>query len=623
MGGWIKRIPISVIAIALLIVPQLVMVLAKWHAVPMDGAMPTGPSDPDSWLRLTLVRDWLSGGGWFDHTVVNSNTPFAGIPSPWTRPLDLVIAGLVRLQPETVDLSIRLARAALLLPILWMTLLLLGIQRIVRTLTRAPAAVLMASLFVACMPMVWSYFGTGNADHHAPLAVLFIWALGVVFIPTPSRAQLVLSGLLLAMQLWISFEALILIAAIYGWYGSRWLRGDTQAARALAMLATTTAFAAAAALLIERGPTQWWLPVYDSISVVYVFVLLMAALLSGVMAALPRATLPARCTLVALGSAAILGALYGVYPLALHGPMAGVDPYVLSDFLPRVAEAQPLHHSPLPTVLAMLLYPLVALVLCALAWARPPSAFYTKPSAAPLLYFMAITGLLFLGQVRWCYYLYPLTVAVLAPVFGALFEPQHRAVRNLWPATWISRFNESGQAKRRVPLLLITLALPLGLGLLTPQYEAYVKGTAADTRSDACELTARQLIHNGALADMTGNKPLTILASTNLGAEILFWTKLRIVASNYHREGAGIHYVWDTFLIRDMAALRTHLAQRQINLLLLCPVKEPVAGSVLEALQRGARPPAWLKRLPYTMPPTPEGDDTVAGAAPVIFRVTR
>jgi len=35
----------------------------------------------------------------------------------------------------------------------------------------------MVSLLTVSMPVMWNYFGIGNADHHAPLAVLFIWAL--------------------------------------------------------------------------------------------------------------------------------------------------------------------------------------------------------------------------------------------------------------------------------------------------------------------------------------------------------------------------------------------------------------------------------------------------------------
>ncbi len=220
-----QRVPLAVLAFALIAVPHLLFVISKWHAVPLHDGLPVGPSDPDPWLRLTLVRDWLMGGSWYDHSVSHSNAPWGGITSPWTRPLDVVIATLVRLQPDSVDMNLRLMRAALMLPWIWMMLLIVGVYRLVRLSSAAPSSTLMASVLIAAMPLTWNYFGIGNADHHAPLAVLFIWALHGLLRDAPKRRHIIASGLLLALQLWVSFEALILIGAIYVWYGVHWLRG--------------------------------------------------------------------------------------------------------------------------------------------------------------------------------------------------------------------------------------------------------------------------------------------------------------------------------------------------------------------------------------------------------------
>jgi len=110
----------GMLAWMLVALPHLIFVLSRWDMIPLHEGLPIGPTDPDPWLRLTLVRDWLLGGSWYSHAVSHTNTPWGGITSPWTRPLDGIIAGLVHLQPESVELNLRLMRAALMLPFLWM-----------------------------------------------------------------------------------------------------------------------------------------------------------------------------------------------------------------------------------------------------------------------------------------------------------------------------------------------------------------------------------------------------------------------------------------------------------------------------------------------------------------------
>ena len=117
-----RRVSPVMLAALAFVLGHLLLSVRYWYALPVLDGVAIGPADPDPWLRLTLVRDWLLSGDWYNHAVARTNAPIGGVLTPWTRPLDLVIAMLSALQPDTVELSLRLMRAALLLPWIWMKL---------------------------------------------------------------------------------------------------------------------------------------------------------------------------------------------------------------------------------------------------------------------------------------------------------------------------------------------------------------------------------------------------------------------------------------------------------------------------------------------------------------------
>jgi hypothetical protein len=121
---------------------------------------------------------------------------------------------------------------------------------------------------------------------------------------------------------------------------------------------------------------------------------------------------------------------------------------------------------------------------------------------------------------------------------------------------------------------------------------------------DDCYRSARQLLRSGELNRVLPT-PLTLWAPTDLGAEILFFTPHRIIASNYHREGEAIQYVWDSNTITSPQQLRAHLAKRKVNAMLICPTADPADGSLLEGYALGAPLPPWLRPIDYHLPPLP------------------
>lgn len=627
------RISLAVLTVFAIAMMHLAYALSKWHSIPLEDGLPIGQTDPDSWLRLTLVRDWLLGGSWYDHHVAYSNAPFGGTVSPWTRPLDMVIAALASLQPETIEINLRLMRAALLLPVIWMALLVIGIQRAIRAILPLPSAYAMAGVMVATLPMLWNYFTLGNADHHALLAVLFIWAMGGVLHASPSRRLMMLTGVLLGLQLWVSVESLILIALVYGWYGLCWLRGDNSKMESLRWLASITALTSVMALVIERPAAEWRIPIYDSISIAHVAALSLAALLAWGLRMLRTRRMAYRFGGAVLGGVAVLAALALTYPKFFLGPMAEVHPYILSDFLPRISEAKPFYKLTLASLLAMLLVPCLGLALCLNSWLRPTHAFYSRDTARVLAFFLVGTLLLYLGQQRWSYYLLPLSIVAVAPFLAAMFTPEHALVARRWPAAQLLGFTPDAQAKRRMPITLAVLGLPFALLLIgaEPELAANAPMNIANARytsrlltaqRDACYRSARVLIRSGELQRLLP-EPSIILAPTDLGTEILFFTHHRIIASNYHREGEGLEYVWRAEQFTNEAGLYAHLRTRGVGALLICPTIEPIEGSLLHAYLNGKPLPAWLSPIHVDLPALSQTKRlrTLSPALPMLLRL--
>ncbi|MFM9889451.1 MAG: hypothetical protein ACKVOE_02220 [Rickettsiales bacterium] len=595
----------GLLALLVMLVPLVLMVIRHWHDIPLDAnGRAFGVADPDPWLRLTLVREWLSGGSWFDHSVARTNAPFGGIVSPWTRPLDVVIAAFTQLQPYSVALDIRLARTALMLPVLWAALMMLGVYRAVWAFAPMRTVLWMANALALTGLSMWAFFVAGYADHHAPLAVLLVWVVGGLL--RGDKFSLGFSGVLLGLMLWMSPEALILIGAIYAWLGLAWLRGAPLAAKQLLLVSGYAALTTIAALLIERPEAQWFTPVYDSISIVHAWLMAGCALIALLMVtiegdALQPLTFRWRWRIAAVSVAFLLKLLHHYYPLFFAGPMVGVDPYITNHFLKIITEAQPVTSHHWLFIAAMLAQPLMA--LCVTLRATRGGSVIPQKQARLLAFLLAFTLLLYAVEQRWYYYFYPLVVITLAPWLAALMNPTHPLTTGRAPARWLEALTPNQQALRRMPVVLALLAAQ-GLLLLAAPDET----TPRSRNINTCHAKARSLIYSGALNDLGGGKPLTVFTSTDLGGEILFWTPHRIIASNYHREGPGIRYVWEADAITDAQALRRYLAQRHVDALLICPVVRAPEASVLQGLQQSKPTPAWLKRVAVTIPLKPDTD---------------
>lgn len=573
----VRRIPLAAWALFTALLPILWRTIDALWQLPFGSAGAVGLHDPDSWLRLTLVRDWLQGGSWYDHSYL-SNAPNGPITSPWTRPLDIVIATLS--QPQWGDLLTRLTRTAIILPMLWMTLLMGALLFAVRRLTPMPHAIPLLGVLLITAPINYNYFGPGNADHHAPLSVIFCWIVALVLNYDARRGNgITLMGLLLALMLWISPEATLLIGIIYGWFGLKWLAGGRM--QPLARLATITTLATVVALMIERPPSLLLQFVYDSFSIAHVQVLAMIALACWLLTRITSFFWLWRALAGAALLAAIVAMVHFIDPKFFLGPVAQVDDYVIHDFLPRIFEARPAWEQPILKFLGLLIQPILALFV-AFRCATQRNGILAPASAATLLYLLLTTLVLYFAQMRWAYYFFPLVPLVLAPYLASWLNPQLSSISPYWPATRLRRLSESQLMARRIPLLFVALVMPSILILTGVMLQK-----KAEFDAPACQKDVRRMLQNGEIGRIGGDKPLTIYAPTDLGAEILFFTPDRIIASNYHREGPGIKAVWDAQLSKKLDPLQKVIRERKVNLVILCPNNGAPSDAALHRLRAG------------------------------------
>ncbi|MBL8712231.1 MAG: GtrA family protein [Alphaproteobacteria bacterium] len=559
---------------------------------------PMNPADPDAWLRLTQVRQWLTGGDFFDHSVPRTNAPLGGISTPWTRPMDILLSAFYALMPSRLGMDVRLILAAAWLPVTlgFATFALLAAAA--RLQFRHVQVMGIAALLL--LTSVYDYTSPGDADHHGLLAALWCGVLLVLMSDNISKAAALVLGALLGAMLWTSPEALILAGAVFVLLGL-----DAVLRPARAVVPVFTALGAAGlltgAIFVEMPASEILnRPLLDTLSIVHVTLLWFTVLGTAAMAAAFRFPLgaPARFFAACLLGALTLLAQYIVFPRFYLGPMGDADPYILQGFLPMVAEAKPLLHSTPEFASKALMIPALAIFLMGFALSMPKIRAARLRRLVILGALMVMTLVMTLLQARWGYYLQPVAAITVA---------------TLLPALATAARGDAGSWLRGAPRIARPYVV-LGLAVLaTSMMVRTVKGEPVPNAW--CNTQLRYVLQTQQLQKHLGDKPLTIFVPEDIGGEMQFFTPYRIVASNYHREHAGL---------RDMARLRDAktadaakeiIDSRKIDALLYCPAGQK-AGSFLSSLDH-AKPPGWL---------APVGGLAffdVPGAKPLLFAVRK
>lgn len=591
------------------------LLLLAWYIsrIPPSANSAIGSGDPDVFVRLILVRDLMQGGGWYRHVVDGTNAPFDAMVSPWTRPQDMLLAPVYWLLPDGLRVQDRLLYAAGPAPVLMGMAMLYGLWLGARRIVPLGVTGLYVVFAFVTAFTIHHYFLPGEADHHALMSLSWAWALVLLLNPRGGRGSAAGAGALIGLIFWVSTEAFGPAGILFLWFGLLWLAGSARA-RLLPPFAWGMLAMVAVAVGIERPPSEWLQPIYDSISIVHVWLLAVVAVVASLLLHLPAQwtrSLRRRMAWGVAGLCVVAGFAAWVYPLTFRGPLVGVDPYVLTHFMHSVHETESVLKVWPPMALAISIPPLGLLGIGLwLLWTRRPSI-YRPWQLGLLVCAIGFTWLMCCQYMRCIYYLVPPQVLMLGTLLAALQSADRNEVAGCWPV----------DALRKLP----PKRLPLGQGLvpffllILPVMLYQIPPAASHSAVDRCFDRARMEIQHG-LLDRLGQVPLVLFTSTDLGGEVLFWSPHHIIASNYHREGREIRYIWETETMTDETALRARLAERKVQAMLVCPSTRMTENSVLRRWLRGEALPGWVEHI-ETPPPPPGKIEWPAGSEPLLLRL--
>ena len=583
------RHPWPVLLAAALFVAALHGVLA-W----LGGTAGLGPdaalAGPDSYTRLVRVRDWLHTGGWYDTGFPLANAPW-GDRLHWTRPFDLVlIAGAAPLAPW-----FGWAEALRLWSLVVSPVLAVAVALLLSWATRpflAWRSYLLLVVLVSVSPAVRAHFLSARPDHHSLQVALFVAVLACLLRHADDRRpdRDTAAGLLTGLAVWVSIEGFASAAVAGLGLGLIWLRsGSARDLGAITRLLWPLAAVVGLAVIAERPPAEWLRIEFDRVSLVHLVLTATAAVAWTGLGRTPvgrdGASLGGRLVGGGIAAALPLAITAALFPAALGGPFAAIDPAIVPIWLDHVSEVQPLiAASPRVTAdLAFFLGP-VLVGLGYLAWTWRSSDAGGRRRAVILLVGLGLTTPLALDQVRWA--AYP-AIAAAIPWTLALNAALH------WRATWL------GTVPLRTPAFLVLLLGHIAVG------GALLAAAPARTPADLAEVPCRWPLMTPILTDpgLTGGRRLTILSFVHQGPEIIYRTGHAVVGTPYHRNAAGILDTHAFLNATDDAAARAIARARGVDLVVLCRASPEATyfatrpGATLYRDLVAGRPPAWLEPL--------------------------
>jgi hypothetical protein len=550
-------------------------------------------SDTDDAMRLVVVRDFLNGQNWFDHTQYRLNTPF-GAQIHWSRFVDLPIAALMLLVTPIAG-GMTQTIVAYVWPAILLVCLLYLTARLVLGLV-GPAGLLPAMILPALSPAIMAEFSPGRMDHHSIQIILTVL---IIFSTIEALARprfAILAGIASATAIAIGTECLPIIVAVVLVFGLIHVFHPERNGT-VRSFGVSFALAALAHLALAWPPEIWFVPACDAISIVYVLAAVGVGIAFTLLTILPTS---ARPPLVRLGAAVVLGGLLlaGLiiaFPQCLKGPYAALDPWLVENWLNQITEAAPIWKSfaSVPAyVIAVSVAPLVALGVIAFnIWTSRGNR---REQWLILGLFLAFALVVMIVQIRGTR-----IAAIIAIPAGCWLIVAARA-----------RYVASGRIRDALGLvaswlafagIALLIAINGVLALVPNERTISPEIASTDTDKAAC-------LQPAAFDDLAALPPERIMTPIDLGAHMLLFTPHSVVAAPYHRNQQGVRDAFDFFNL-PIEDARHILDERGISLVVTCPAMQEMHGldiasarSFVKLVGKGELP-SWLHDV--SLPGTP------------------
>ncbi len=526
--------------------------------------------DPDNYMRLAQIRDWLGGQSWWDVTQYRVDPPH-GLHTHWSRLADLPVGLATTALTPFAGGALAERLAVMLMPLL---LLIAAIGLMVRIAAGlAGPAARFPSIFLALCSSKFDWeFIPGRIDHHG-LQIVMVLGTVAALVAGERRRHGLLAALAVALALGTGMETAPYLVAVALWAVLRWAR------RGFAVQRVSVAFFGGLAMLVPAifaatvPVGDWALAKGDAIGRGHV----VAAVMLGGALALAAARAPARWDWPQrLALAAGIGALGGtiiltMFPEVIDKPYHMVGPLLERLWIANIAETRTVLEdwkgSPLTAAARMAFNTAMLPAGIWLTWratgaARDRYALLTTLAAVAL----ALTG--------WQFRSIAPAAAIALPLAAALVVQLTR--RSLAAA--------GGAFVASAALLLVDGYIP----------KSRPRAVVADA----------QCANSVDYIDIARLAPGLVLTQIDLSGTFLVWTPHSVIASGIHRGFAGNRFAFETWMA-DPAVARQRLAARDVRYLADCTTnaeavflaREAPHGLVAE-LARGASF-AWLQPVAH------------------------
>jgi hypothetical protein len=553
-------------------------VLLLCIAAPMLPGM--SAQDPDDFMRLLQVRDWLGGQSYWDVHQYRMNPPH-GADMHWSRLVDMPIAASLLFFRLFLPDAAATTAAMAFVPLLELLAAMALIRRILLALGEREAVALGGAALVPLFPVLTTNFLPLRIDHHGWQGVLAL-ACVLSSLRRHTRGS-VLTGALAAVWLTISLEGLMLVAALSGLMAWRYV---AQRERSLAPFLGAAAGTMALLFVLTRPLSQLGHPVTDAVSWPHIAAFAVAGVLAHLTTRKVQATMPMRIMALAPAALAGAGVIFAGLGRAAADPFSAMDPIVYRWWFEYIPEGLPITAQDMPTIL-MLIWTLLLVIAGWLFVARTRRA--TAPRWGELGALTLIAALLSLVVMRTSVAAQLLCVPFSA-VMIARALPQMRA-------SPVMLVRVLGTLLCLV-VLTPSLATATGKGLVRawpaamPGGAASIGGgivpTANSSRCDLASLNRLPRAH--------------IFAALDLGPEILVRTPHSVVMSGYHRNDAIMRQVIEAFS-GDPRGAEAIVRASNASYVALCTddseshVYAARRGDGLAGALLAGQVPGWLERV--------------------------
>lgn len=548
-----------------------IFIITRWSAI-SQLLLP----DPDDTLRMVQVRDLLAGQAWWDLHQYRVAPP-QGMLMHWSRLVDAPLWAVQVMLRPLLGADIAERAALIVVPLLTLGCAILLAARLAWRLIDAPLIGYAGLLLVLATP-VTAQLQPLRIDHHGWQIVAVLAALNGLTART-SRAAGWIAGFALALGLAISLELLPIAALLAGVLVLRALYDPAERIAPAAFL-QALALTGLGAFLLTHGLADI-ANHCDSLSPAWLGALVVAAMGTSAIAALPR--LPRSGLVLAYGAAGALSlaVLLALAPECGRGPFAALDPLVRTYWYANVHEGMPVWLQKPPAIAQMLVPPLLGLWAALRLHAR---------SDGWLRRFWGEYALVLAGLIV-------LSVLVAR---SAAFSCAAGVVPLAWQVReWRRRIHRLRSPPSRVAGLLGIAALVMpGVPLLAV--------TKLITRSAAplADQGAQQVCDLSAAAPALRRLPAaTVFTQIDLGPQLLAFTSHRVIATAHHRAPRAMHdLIAASIAAPDQA--RPVLARYSVRYVLVCPGLVEIskyranAPRALVPQLADGRAPTWLKPLP-------------------------